>query len=877
MKVLVLGYYNRKNIGDDMFSFIFRKYFEKHWPEATLMIKNTDDLEVIPADVNVVVCGGGDLINNYFMNKINHLIQPIKDIIPVYAVGVGIPYPNLIEEGALDCFDFIIHRNKPDQARLLNKYGSSRVQYCPDLGFLLPNYSSKGISSLGFRELATKTSAKKIGVFLSKTIYHQNNPQAYEQILDSMAYFLVKLSRAKQKTKIFGIKSKCIEERSSFKYLIYLIPCCTGESDREDDRQINRDLMVKIKNYGNISNIKLIEHKLEIGEVIPVFREFHFTICTRFHAHIFSILANTPIISIYSSRKVENLLTATNIQNYGIKMETDPTHLFPVKLDCWPLFEKYNLLTTNYQQYYNQLKIIHDTNRKEMKRFTSYFNNLIWTPIKYLGPESGAFHLQVNKTTREIATMIVNYFLKLDQNQATKENYIAQLSSDDPENYLKICDFINMNDQTANLEQVQRFLTELISYQITGVRVSDFNYGLKEQVLTPEYHLYESIKWMLSVFNQTVTHERILSNPVMISYRKFNMKYFKQHDLQGFHRSGWAYVVNNLENFHNPNGPIFDSFLDKTFGWNYDFYRHVGKIPFQKAWVGVFHHTPDENYSINNLVEVFRKPLFLQSLVHCRGIYVLSNYLKIWIKNRLNELNYQNLPVNVLIHPTEKVNNCFTFKKFTENEHKKVIQIGAWLRNSYAIYQLPNPKHLTKCALKGKDMDNYYLDSERLQQVKDAILDVGHQQKDQGYRPHGPICRPGENVCNKYLVGLVQMIDSNHQSVQVIDFLTNEEYDKILSQNIVFINLVDASAVNTVIECIIRATPIVVNRLPAIEEYLGVDYPLYYDNLLEAQEILNDFDKLKAGHQYLANLDSDRFNINYFLGQFLQSQIYRSL
>ena len=43
--------------------------------------------------------------------------------------------------------------------------------------------------------------------------------------------------------------------------------------------------------------------------------------------------------------------------------------------------------------------------------------------------------------------------------------------------------------------------------------------------------------------------------------------------------------------------------------------------------------------------------------------------------------------------------------------------------------------------------------------------------------------------------------------------LSNEDYDILLSENIVFLDLYDSSANNAVIECIARATPLLVNNL----------------------------------------------------------------
>ncbi len=107
---------------------------------------------------------------------------------------------------------------------------------------------------------------------------------------------------------------------------------------------------------------------------------------------------------------------------------------------------------------------------------------------------------------------------------------------------------------------------------------------------------------------------------------------------------------------------------------------------------------------------------------------------------------------------------------------------------------------------------------------------------------------------------LQEMIDS----VKIIERVSNEEYDQLLATSVVFLHLVDASAVNTVIECIVRNTPIVANRHPALEEYLGSDYPLFYETLDEIPELLKE-QKIEQAHQYLSDLDNDELRIDTFM------------
>ena len=95
------------------------------------------------------------------------------------------------------------------------------------------------------------------------------------------------------------------------------------------------------------------------------------------------------------------------------------------------------------------------------------------------------------------------------------------------------------------------------------------------------------------------------------------------------------------------------------------------------------------------------------------------------------------------------------------------------------------------------------------------------------------------------------------KSVDFIDYITNTDYDKLITKNIVYINLVDASAVNTIIECIVRHTPIIVNKHPAVVELLGEKYPLYLtedESTLFIHKLLKSDKLIRKAYHYLKKL-----------------------
>ena len=84
-------------------------------------------------------------------------------------------------------------------------------------------------------------------------------------------------------------------------------------------------------------------------------------------------------------------------------------------------------------------------------------------------------------------------------------------------------------------------------------------------------------------------------------------------------------------------------------------------------------------------------------------------------KDAENILKENNLDTKVytIYHPTEFVKDEFMFtpKKFTLAIKKKIIQIGAWMRDIHAINKLNVdncPLFLDKYVLIGKKMDIYY-------------------------------------------------------------------------------------------------------------------------------------------------------------------------
>lgn len=576
-------------------------------------------------------------------------------------------------------------------------------------------------------------------------------------------------------------------------YKILLFPMCTNTNETENDNIINQ--MV----YSQLSETEKISVKAYISskKILKKINIIKFAVCFRYHAHILCIINKIPFISISNTPKVTNLLNDNNI-----------TELYSIPINY---IDKFNYIRENYNLICNKFKQIYNINNKLVKRYTNF-------DIYIKNKSENTFF--IDKKSFDI---IYNYLYNKFKQYKTKDDYY--------------------------------FNTQIITHFLMGTLENEYTYGLNNKIHLDIEKLKNDIYWLINdciiqkniTFYNTVTH---------ILDKKFNpdglinISYINQNDYKGLHRSGWQYVVDNLFKFNGSEGLICDLYLDRTFHWNVKEYHKLNLIPYRKPWIGLIHHTCDTNYSIYNTVNLFKNKLFIQSLKTCEGLILLSNDLKTKVDKILNDLNLET-KTYLLYHPTQFVSEDkqFNKKKFIMNTSKKIIQIGAWMRNIDAINNLDlgvNRLYLNKYALKGKKMESYYFDPDTDENSSINELLINNE----------TMCRDKSHKKTRL-----------KKNVNLVNYLDNDDYDKLLSENIVFINLYGASAVNTVIECVVRNTPILVNRLSALEEILGKKYPMFYDNIDQIKDIL-DMKLVDDTYEYLKNLDKSKLKIETFLNGF---------
>jgi len=335
--------------------------------------------------------------------------------------------------------------------------------------------------------------------------------------------------------------------------------------------------------------------------------------------------------------------------------------------------------------------------------------------------------------------------------------------------------------------------------------------------------------------------DKIYSAKKEANYGKINLG---SQPVFSSHRSGWQYAIDALAPLHNENGVLFDGFLEKNFAWHYD--ENVSRkiIPYEENWVGFFHNppfSPEWFFGSNSLDKIIKKKEFLGSMDKCLGLFSLSTWMEEYLRNELG------VPVSTIMHPSEIPPVLFDIQRFERNQDKKIVMIGYWLRKLNSISALP------------LDKNSGY--------KKIRLMPYSHE------NPKRTIESLRLRERDEYNITVPKEFEENTFN---LDRLKDYEYDQMLCENIVFLDLYTTSANNAVIESIARGTPILINRLPATEEYLGKDYPFYFESWDEAAQKALDFDLVKTTHEYIMNCGTrKKLTAESFRESFMQSEVYK--
>lgn len=831
--ILALGFFGRSNMGDDAYNKLLPVLF----PGCRIMcfddVISIAALEGASGIIDTLVCGGGDIINPYFMENLKRIINAHASSAPgrplrVYGLSVGIPFAS----GArpyLAMFDHLFVRSRHDYAVAAAEMGEANVSLVPDMAFLLPRLRALAPPSGG----GTKP-IERIAVCLAQPMF-AGNPRA-GAILG----------------KIAGVIERLLEGAFP-KASIQLLACNTSDpvaNPKESDHAAIGALWWALKesvrskcSVQQAPTVEAIQRALASADVV---------IGSRFHSVVFSALEGVPCVALYCQQKIQNFVTECRVE--GVRMRVDGATYKPTDFDEEELFKK--VINAAVAGGSMSRQRAHDPRRVEAVYAT-------------------AQALIRNKRGRitDVGTMAPP-----DNSAASvRERCLANLTSAFGEHIAQAMLSPGRFSWGALTRQEVEEALRIICYSITDAPDAPYYWGLYAKVVASEdagFDISESVAWMANDFRAKARPWTSVEAPsrdaVMHEYVPFKLlvdPYYQRWVVPGAnqHREGWQIVVAHMRAayaaaYSGPDVIIVDTFVDRTFHWGEAAFRASGVLPYRRPWIGFIHHTFNETHSTFNCTELMRKPSFIESLASCKGLIVLSKHLATQLRAQLPEA-YAGLPVISMKHPVHFSSGAaWTPRVFMDNPDKKLVQIGSWLRRPFSIYRLKIREGggeitVRKCALRGRAMDKYFAPDDFHESMRRMCCG-------------DKAASASVNDMNKYVEGALSVLLEMEASVEVLEYMNNAEYDALLSGNVIFLDLEDASACNTVLECMASNTPLIVNRLPALEEVLGRGYPGFYDSLEEASAMSCDVHRVLTMHSYLALLDKSEHTMSHFLAAF---------
>lgn len=305
-------------------------------------------------------------------------------------------------------------------------------------------------------------------------------------------------------------------------------------------------------------------------------------------------------------------------------------------------------------------------------------------------------------------------------------------------------------------------------------------------------------------------------------------------------RSGWAYAQRSLARLtHDDVGAVLlDTMIERNFARELELAIRERRIPYRQPWAGFVHaplDVPDWQDTSKSLAHISTLSAWRESMPHCRGLITLSHDLR----DRVSE-QVPGVPVLALHHPTERSDLTFDFESYLQHG-QPVVQVGWWLRRLASIHFLTLPSHRKHLLVPvGPGQMARFLDA------------LEAERSHSGAPPFG------------------------QWNANIIPRQENAQYDALLARSVVFLDLHSAVVNNAVIECIVRRTPVLISRLPGAVEYLGADYPFFFENLDEAAAKAADPDLVLAAHRFLAAKDISFLAGETFCREFAESAMYQS-
>lgn len=278
VEVMVVGFYNKFNVGDESYKNTFPILF----PEYDFVFKDT-------GTADICILGGGDILSEKYVN-LALKANVKKRFIFSASANRNTPFELLKQ------FDGIIIRDKQSQ-KLLTEHDIP-CQLAADAAFCLkPNPSAgKELLKSMFKQDNLELYSKVVGVVLNGHLGQVNDGGLTRDFLT--------LNKAAQ-----DIATVADSTSASFVFF----PMSTGVP--HDDRVTNSMASSRCKFWRK--NL-VVYDRLSVQQTLDLVSCFDAVISTRLHSSIFCVLSGVPFVDLHHHDKNKSFLETCGLQDFGI-------------------------------------------------------------------------------------------------------------------------------------------------------------------------------------------------------------------------------------------------------------------------------------------------------------------------------------------------------------------------------------------------------------------------------------------------------------------------------------------------------------------------------------------------------------------------------
>ena len=255
----VIGWYDRRNLGDEAFKTSFNSLFGA---DATVAFTTSD---IIP-HADKIVLGGGDVIKDYYLSKIP------KDR-EFSIIGAGLGYESEIELLEGRKIDKLWLRNKKD-VELARRVGLTKAEYMPDLLFAGPVYQHQ-------EKPPTEGRKKKMAVILTDAVNFGVEFKSEQFYAEYMKYEL----------------ALALDYLSEW-YEISFIPF--SDYHYAYDSRMHMDVATRMN---KASHTEMWSYTGNTDLMINQLRDFDLVVTSKLHGMLFAVAAGTPFVNLGITRK----------------------------------------------------------------------------------------------------------------------------------------------------------------------------------------------------------------------------------------------------------------------------------------------------------------------------------------------------------------------------------------------------------------------------------------------------------------------------------------------------------------------------------------------------------------------------------------------